>query len=67
MSRDTIQVVASYGSLKPYMDYEVIERGYDWVKVKCRGSALFVPDSLVGRAPRPRYYEEPQDEEEFYG
>ena len=61
---ETVQVVTAYGPLMPFQDYVVLESGYDWVKVRSNGGAIYVPQNLIGRAERPRYFERERSEED---
>lgn len=70
-NRSTIRVVSAYGTLIPNQDYEVVEEGYDYVKVKGNGGIIYVPSTFIdtGYAPRP-YFDDLDiacgiDEEEY--
>lgn len=43
---ETIRVNSCYAGLKPGLEYEVIEEGFDWYKVKYNGGAVYIPNSV---------------------
>jgi len=66
-NKDFIQVGSFYGTLQPYQDYEVIEEGFDWFRVK---NGTYVPKSIIRRPgdKDPRRFERQYDnEDEEYG
>lgn len=47
-----------YGPMKPGQEYELLEIGLDFYKVKVKGRPLYAPQLVFG------YYEELQEDEE---
>lgn len=50
-----------YGSIKPSVNYPVVDYGYDYVTVRAQGKIVHVPKILIDRRRHIEELEEYQD------
>jgi hypothetical protein len=54
---NTVMIETVYGPAKPDVEYEVLEEGFDYVRVKCRGKPIYFPNYLLTRPTHKRHRE----------
>jgi hypothetical protein len=64
---ETVRLNCQYGELQSRVPYKLVERGFDWAKLKNNGRVYFVPLSLVDFGDYSQYedYEQYREYEEI--
>lgn len=55
---ETISVQERYGSIKPGVDYRIVEDGYDFIRIRYQGKGIYIPKKFTERSKKRSYHEE---------
>lgn len=55
---ETIVLQEHYGDIDANIEYQVMEAGYDWIRIRHRGRGIFIPTTFTERSRRKTVREE---------
>jgi hypothetical protein len=55
---DSVILTENYGFVHAGVEYQVMEVGYDWVRIRHRGKNVFIPTTFIERSRRRNVREE---------
>jgi len=71
-TKKEMRVYENYGPVKTDQDYQVVEEGYDYTTLRCRGKNICVPNTFFQPSYKTKlaaeieFFAEAEDEEDYY-